>query len=138
MNLRIAIPSACCVISVAVGSALAHHSFSAVFDLTKRSTLLGTLTTMDWRNPHIALSLEVKNKQGQVDTWLIEGMPPSFFRNRNVAKSDFEAAVGKTLTIEGVRARDGTLSILMLKVTFPDGKSVTTLDVPPPSARANP
>src|SRR5688572_28606471 len=111
MRLRFALLSACGVVCVIAGSALAHHSFSAVFDPAKRFTVTGTLAKMDWRNPHIELLLEAKNDQGQVETWMIEGMPPSFFRNRNVTKSDFEAAVGKTLTIEGARARDGSLSI---------------------------
>lgn len=138
MSLRLALPLACCAVFNVVGPSLAHHSFSAVFDLTAKLTVIGTLAKMDWRNPHIELVLEATGDRGQVETWMVEGMPPSFFRNRSVAKSDFEAAIGKTLIVEGMRARDGAQSVLMLKITFPDGKAVTTLDLPAPASSPAP
>ena len=114
---------------VPVGSALAHHSFSAGFDLSSKFTVTGTLTRMDWRNPHIELFLDVKSEQDQVEAWVIESMPPSFFRNRNVAKVDFENTIGKTLTVQGVRARSGARLGIAEKVTFPDGRVVTLVEL---------
>ena len=110
--------------TVMSGSASAHHNMSALFDFNNRVTTTGTLTKMDWRNPHIYLSVDAKNEQGQIDTWSFEGPAPNVFRNLNVAKSDFEGALGKTLKIEASRARDGSLSGLMRLITFPDGKVV--------------
>lgn len=133
MSRRIGVAVACCIVCLTAPSSLAHHSFSAGFDLSKKFNVTGTLTRMDWRNPHIELFLNAKGEQGQMEAWMIESMPPSFFRNRTVGKADFENAVGKTLTIQGVRARDGSLSGIAEKVTFPDGKSVTVLELQPPA-----
>ena len=130
MNYRIG--SALAALAVAVGSLWAHHSISAVFDLSKKLTLTGTLTKIDWRNPHIEISLEAKGAGDKVETWVIEGMPPNFFRSRNVGKTDFEKALGQTVTVEAVRAKDGTAYLLLREIRFPDGKSVSLPDLQPP------
>src|SRR5206468_13134429 len=80
------------------GSAWAHHNMSALFDFNDRVTLTGTLTKVDWRNPHIELIVDTKAGGDQVAAWSLEGPPPSFFRVRNINRSDVEAAVGKTVT----------------------------------------
>ena len=70
--------------------------------------------------------MDAKSDQGQVETWLFEGPSPGFFRTRNVGgKSDFENAIGKTVTVEASRARDGSLSGLIRIITLPDGKVVS-------------
>ena len=107
------------------GSASAHHNMSAVFDFSDRVTLTGTLTKIDWRNPHIELTVDARIDGNQVQTWSIEGPPPSFFRVRDVNKSDVETALGKTVTTEASRARDGSRSGLLRVMTLPDGKVVT-------------
>jgi len=109
---------------LAAGTAWAHHNMSALFDFNQRFTRTGTLTKADWRNPHIYLSVEAKNDQGQAEKWSFEGPSPSFFRIRNVGKIDFENAIGKTVTVEASRARDGSLSGLIRVITLPDGKVV--------------
>jgi hypothetical protein len=107
------------------GTASAHHNMSAVFDFNDRVTLTGTLTKIDWRNPHIELIVDAKNEGNQGQTWSIEGPPPSFFRVRDVNKSDVETALGKTVTAEASRARDGSRSGLLRVMTLPSGKVVT-------------
>jgi hypothetical protein len=87
--------------------------------------LTGTFTKVDWRNPHINLTMDVKDASGKVETWQIEGPSPNFFRTRDVGKADFDAAVGKTVTAEASRARDKSPSGLMRIVTLPDGKVVS-------------
>ena len=111
-------------LTLTAGSGWAHHNMSALFDFNNRVTTTGTLTKMDWRNPHIYLSVDAKNEQGQIETWSFEGPAPNVFRNLNVAKSDFEGAIGKILKVEASRARDGSLSGLLRLLTFPDGKVV--------------
>ena len=107
------------------GTAWAHHSNNR-FEPVKRVTLTGTLTKLDWRNPHIQFSLEVKGDQGQAESWLFEGPTPSAFRIRNLGKSDFEKAIGQTVTVEANPARDGSRHGSPLKITFPDGRVVAT------------
>lgn len=106
------------------GSAWAHHNMSALFDFNDRVNLSGTLSKVDWRNPHIELIVDTKSGE-QVQTWSLEGPPPSFFRARDINKSDFEGALGKTVTAEASRARDGSRSGLLRVMTLPDGKIVS-------------
>ena len=110
---------------LATGSAFAHHNMSALFDFNQRFTRTGTLTKSDWRNPHIYLSVDAKSDQGQVETWSFEGPSPGFFRTRNIGKSNFQDATGKTVIVEASRARDGSLSGLIRMITLPDGTVVS-------------
>ena len=107
------------------GSAWPHHNMSALFDFNDRVTLTGTLTKFDWRNPHIYFTVDVKNDKGQMETWSFEGPPPSFFRTRDVGKTDFEGALTKGVTAEASRARDHSLSGLLRTLTLPGGKVVS-------------
>src|ERR1700730_3695029 len=107
------------------GSALAHHNMSAAYDFNDRVTLAGTLTKIDWRNPHIELIVDTKNGGDQVQTWSLEGPPPIFFRARDINKSDIETALGKTVTAEASRARDGSRAGLLRVMTLPQGKLVS-------------
>ena len=120
----------CCVlmslgITLATGTALAHHGMSAVFDFNQRFTRVGTLTRVDWRNPHIYLYVDASGDEGHIETWAFEGPSPVFFRRRaDVGKSDFAEAVGHTVTVDASRARDGSLSGLIRTITLPNGKLV--------------
>lgn len=123
MNLRIA-----SVVAIGLGllvsPASAHHNMSAIFDFNDRVTMKGTLSTIDWRNPHIELVVAAE-ESGQIVNWKIEGPSPSFFRTRDVGKADFEAALGKPVTAEASRARDGSRSGLLRLINLPGGKSVS-------------
>ncbi len=108
------------------GPAWAHHSMSAVFDFDQRFIRTGTLTELDWRNPHIYVFVDVQDDLGQSETWAFEGPSPTFFRNPdNANKSDFENAIGETVTVEASRARDNSLSGLIRMITLPDGLVVS-------------
>src|SRR6266481_5710581 len=91
-------------------SAWAHHNMSAIFDFNDRVTLTGTLTKVDWRNPHMEIVIDAKRESGQVESWKGEGPAPIFFKSRDFEKADFDKAVGKTMTIDVCRARDRTNS----------------------------
>ena len=85
MSLKIGVSIALAAILVG-GSASAHHNMSALFDFNDRVSLAGTLTRIDWRNPHIALVVDTKNGE-QVETWALEGPAPGFFRSRDITKA---------------------------------------------------
>jgi hypothetical protein len=115
---------------VAAGAASAHHNMSALFDFNNRVSLSGTLTKCDWRNPHIYLTVdvkaaEVKGDKDAVETWQVEGPAPSFFRIRDINRTDFENAFGKMVKFEASRARDGSRNGLLRVMTLPDGKLVS-------------
>jgi hypothetical protein len=106
------------------GSAWAHHNMSAYFDFNNRVTIAGTLSKIDWRNPHIELIVDTKQGE-QVEAWRLEGPSPGFFRDRDVVKADFDGALGKTVTAEASRARDGSAWGLLRTMTLPSGKLVS-------------
>jgi hypothetical protein len=107
---------------ILTSAASAHHNMSAIYDFNDRITMTGTLTKMDWRNPHIELVVETRNGGTELQTWSLEGPSPSFFRERDVNKADIESALTKTVTAEASRARDGSRSGLLRTMTLPGGK----------------
>ena len=113
--------------SLLASQAKAHHNMTAVFDFNDRVTFTGMLTAVDWRNPHTYFTVEVKaaGAGGAIESWQSEGPAPSFFRIRDVGKADFEASVGKTVTVEVSRARDKSRFGLIRTFTLADGKIVS-------------
>ena len=114
-------------LTLLAGSAWAHHNMSALFDFNDRVTVAGTLTKLDWRNPHIYVFVDGKTtaSQAQAESWSIEGPSPVFFRQQNINRTDVEAYIGKTVTAEVSRARDGSNAGLLRVLTMPDGKVVS-------------
>jgi hypothetical protein len=110
------------------GSLWAHHSPSAIFDMSKRFTLTGTVTKVDWINPHIVVFMDAKGTGGVMENWKFESNPPAWFRRLGVGRADFAKAIGQTITIEGVRARDGSLYGYLQKITFPEGNSLELIN----------
>lgn len=104
-----------------VASAWAHHSPSAIFDMSKKLNVTGTLTKVDWVNPHIVVLMDVKSKDGAMESWKFESNPPAWFRQVGVNRADFAKALGQTVTVEVVTAIDGSKYGYMQKITLPDG-----------------
>jgi hypothetical protein len=114
-------------LTLLAGSAGAHHNMSALFVFNDRVTVAGTLTKLDWRNPHIYVFVDGKTNTAQPATqnWSIEGPSPVFFRQQNINRVDVEAYIGKAVTAEVSRARDGSNAGLLRVLTMPDGKVVS-------------
>ena len=102
----------------------AHHSTTAEFDVTHRMTLSGTLTKVDWVNPHIVVFIDAKGDERCGSRWKFESNPPAWFRRVGVSRADFSKAIGQTVTVEGNRAKDGSLYGYLLKITYADGNSL--------------
>ena len=111
----------------ATASLWAHHSPTAVFDMEKKFSVAGTLTQVDWINPHIVVFLDAKKEDGSVETWKFESNPPSWFRRVGLARNDIAKGIGQTVTVEGARAKNGSLYGYLLKITFLDGNSLELL-----------
>ena len=92
--------------------------------MSKKFTLTGTLTQVEWVNPHIAVYIDAKKADGSVENWKFESAPPSWLRRVGVTSGQFKNAVGQTVTVEGNRAKDGSLYGFLQKITFADGTSL--------------
>jgi hypothetical protein len=108
----------------ATASLWAHHSPSAIFDMSKKFTLTGTLAKVDWINPHIVVFIDAKSPSGEAEAWKFESNPPAWFKRVSVGRADFAKAIGQTVTVECVRAKDGSLYGYLQKITFVDGASL--------------
>jgi len=107
---------------VAALPAWAHHSFASEFDVTKPVKLQGTVTQMEWINPHSWIHIDVKNPDGTVTSWMIEGGSPNSLLRRGFTKHSLEA--GTQIVVEGYQAKDGANRANGRDLTFPDGKKL--------------
>jgi Family of unknown function (DUF6152) len=117
---------------VAAGSVWAHHSPSAEFEMGKKVSVTGTLTKVDWVNPHIVVLMDAKGADGAVENWKMESNPPAWFRRVGVNRNDLAKGLGQTVTVEGNRAKNGSLYMYMNKITFADGTSLELVNGQPP------
>ena len=99
---------------------LAHHSFAAEFDADQPVQLRGTVTGMDWVNPHSWIHLDVKNPDGSVSKWMVEGATPNTLLRRGFTKSSLP--VGTEIIVTGYRAKNGANRANGRDVMLPDGK----------------
>jgi len=105
MNAKLSVLAVAAGLVLATVPAWAHHSFAAEFDINQAITLKGTLTKMEWINPHGWLYLDVKNADGTVTNWAVEAVAPNALLRRGLRKTDFPA--GTEVIIEGYRAKTG-------------------------------
>jgi len=99
--------------------ALAHHAFSAEFDDKKPLQLKGTITRMEWINPHAWLHIDVKDASGKVTSWDIELGPPNALIKRGWTKTT--VPVGKEVIVDGYQSKDGSNRANGRDVTLPNG-----------------
>jgi hypothetical protein len=112
-----------CVIVLASGWPIAaHHSFAAQFDRDKPVTLKGSVTRMEWANPHVYFYMDVADARGVVANWAIEGQAPSVLYRAGFRKDS--AKYGDLVTVEGYLARDGSRLVNMARATLADGRSL--------------
>ena len=109
---------------LAAGFALGHHSFAAEFDGTKPIKVTGTVTKVEWQNPHIWFYVDVKDADGKVTNWGFSGGAPGQLQRRGIYKSVIKE--GMSVTVEGFLSKDGTHNANGARVTFADGRQVFT------------
>jgi hypothetical protein len=109
------------LLSLTAVAASAHHSVAGQFDNSKRLELAGTISDVDWINPHVYIHLDVKDEKGAVTAWRLETLPTAMLRKAGLTK-DMIIGGGMAVTVEAILARDGTKNLAwVLKLTYDDG-----------------
>jgi hypothetical protein len=105
----------------AAATASAHHSVAGQFDTSKRVTLTGTITKIEWINPHTYVHLDVPDVHGNVTSWRLESLPTAMLRKAGLTSELLMGGNGK-VTATTMLARDGTQHLgYLLKLTYEDG-----------------
>jgi len=97
----------------------AHHSFAAEYDSKQLITLKGVITKVEWTNPHIYFYIDVKDANGEVTNWALEGYPPNTLKRTGLTRDNLK--IGDEVTVTGYKAKDGTNTAAGREVTFSDG-----------------
>jgi len=117
-------------------AARAHHSFAAEYDANKPVTLKGTVSKVEWTNPHARFYVDVKDDRGAVTTWNLELASPNVLRRNGWTRTSLN--VGDEVTVEGAMAKDGSKMANARVVKLADGRRVfagsSGGDAPPPAA----
>jgi hypothetical protein len=103
---------------------VAHHSETAEYDSTKPVKVTGTITKVEWLNPHVWFYVDVKDDTGKVTTWGFSNAPPGALMRRGIMKDALK--IGAEVTVEGVRARDGSNNASGRRVIYADGTNAFT------------
>ena len=109
-------------ICAGAASAWAHHAFAAEFDANKPVTFKGTITKMEWVNPHTWLHVDVKKPDGTVENWAIEAGTPNVLFRRGFTKESL--LPGTEIVVDGYQAKDGSHRANGRDLTFADGRKL--------------
>ena len=110
------------LMALTVRPALAHHAFAAEFDAKKPIKLRGTVTKMEWINPHAWIHIDVKKQDGTVEEWMIEAGTPNTLLRRGFTKDSLKD--GTEVVVDGYQSKDGSLRANGRDITLPNGQTL--------------
>jgi hypothetical protein len=112
------------LVALAAAPLMAHHSAIAEYNLDQPVKVAGTVTRVEWSNPHIWFYVDVKNADGTATNWGFSGGAPGVLQRRGISRTSMKP--GDEVVVEGFRAKDGSFNGSGNNVTFKDGRRVFT------------
>ena len=110
------------LVLIAASSAVAHHAFNAEFDANKPVKFKGTITKMQWVNPHAWIYVSVKKADGTIEEWMVETGTPNTLLRRGFTKQSLQP--GTEITVDGYQSKDGSLRANGRDLTLPNGQTL--------------
>jgi len=125
MRVRSSLVALVALTLVSAATLLAHHSVAGQFDTSKPMQLKGTISKVDWMNPHSYIYLDVKEADGTTATWALSTLPTAMMRRAGLTKEALIGKPGEVVTCDALPARDGTKHLgYISKITYSDGHFV--------------
>ena len=121
-KLAIAVAALGCFLVATAASLSAHHAFAAEFDANKPVTMKGTVTKMEWVNPHAWIHIAVKKPDGTMEEWMIEAGTPNTLFRRGLTKQSLQP--GMEVLVDGYQSKDGALRANGRDLTLPNGQTL--------------
>ena len=112
------------ILAIANRPVVAHHSEAAEYDSNKPVKVTGVISKVEWLNPHVWFYVDVKDPSGKVTTWGFSNAPPGALMRRGITKEALK--IGSEVTVEGVRAKDGSNNASGRRVIYADGTNAFT------------
>lgn len=113
------------ILGLLAAPAFAHHTFSVEYDKDKCSSMTGTLTKIDWENPHVYFYIDLKDASNQVTTWSFEAVSVAYLKRGGVQRQDFLDNIGKTVTARACLGKNASIKRAAAEtITLSDGRTL--------------
>jgi len=122
MRTKISVAIAGFWLLLAVAPVAAHHAFNSEFDAKKHVEFKGTVTKMEWINPHAWIHVDVKKPDGTVEAWMVEAGTPNTLLRRGLTKNSL--LPGTEIHVDGYQSKDGSLRANGRDLTLPNGQTL--------------